>query len=212
MPRSSWPDIRWRVNLLNSHRRFGSISAIERLIAVTLAVAVSWCFAALLFLSPLRTQSISNQKSLISVFLMPDIYQAVPPTQDKRVQGEHRNQDSLPLPRDNRDLLTFPGEVHQPLQNVTPSEIVSAMPAEAVSSPLRIDSSVIKNAARESKSNFRRLAEASGAYTGDQKPSAAEKLSNSIDGAIKPDCFGKNEHGSLLMIPCLLYTSDAADE
>ena len=193
------------MNLLNSHRRFGSISAIERLIAVLLAVAVSWCFAALLFLSPLRTQSISNQKSLISVFLMPDTYQAVPPTQDKRVQAEHRNQDSLPLPRDNRDLLTFPGEVHQPLQNVTPSEMVPPMPTEPVSSPLRIDSSVIKNSARESKSNFRRLAEASGAYTGDQKTSDAEKLSNSIDDATKPDCFGKNEHGSLLMIPVIIY-------
>ncbi|MFO1298106.1 MAG: hypothetical protein U1F25_17680 [Rubrivivax sp.] len=61
---------------------------------------------------------------------------------------------------------------------------------------MRLDASVLRRAASDSKSEVRALAEASGAYVGDAPLSGQERLAQGVARTGKPDCL--RQGGSLL--------------
>lgn len=86
-------------------------------------------------------------------------------------------------------------------QPATPSGIAVAAestppPKDAASAPLRLDASVLRRAASDSKSEIRTLAEASGTYVGDAAMSGQERLAQGVARTAKPDCL--RQGGSLL--------------
>ncbi|MFO1288631.1 MAG: hypothetical protein U1F49_20220 [Rubrivivax sp.] len=69
-------------------------------------------------------------------------------------------------------------------------------PNDVASAPLRLDASVLRRAAIDSKSEVRALAEASGTYVGDAPLSGQERLAQGVARTGKPDCL--RQGGSLL--------------
>jgi hypothetical protein len=62
-------------------------------------------------------------------------------------------------------------------------------PEPPASAPLRLDGSVLRQAAGESKSAVQQMADASGQSPDTQRPSAAEKLATGVQRTGKPDCL-----------------------
>lgn len=96
-----------------------------------------------------------------------------------------------------------------------PHQLVLGSPGYApaadipASSPLRLDSRVLREAGRTSKSEARRMAESAGTYFGDAPTSKQEKLATAVAKAGKPPCIAPG--GSLLSIFVIAYKV-AADE
>ena len=75
----------------------------------------------------------------------------------------------------------------------------------AASAPLKLDAQVIRSASLASKSDVRKMAEASGSYIGNQPISDTEKQSRAIARSAKEDCLGPNSGGSLLSVLVIAY-------
>ena len=99
--------------------------------------------------------------------------------------------------------LSHPPQVATPV--IAVPEAVSPAPTTVTNVTLRIDSNLFKDAARESKSHFRQLAESSGTYTGDPQKSPAQRLSSAVNAAETPDCLDRSGGASLLSIPGMIY-------
>jgi hypothetical protein len=86
----------------------------------------------------------------------------------------------------------------------------SVIPPDVQSSgPMRLDASVVERAARASKSEIRRMADASGAYIGDKPIAQSERLASSMARSAKPDCLAPNSGGSVLSIFVIAYMAAA---
>lgn len=74
----------------------------------------------------------------------------------------------------------------------------SEAPARSASAPLRLDSTTLRAAAKQSKGAVRRMADASGTKVFDTQPTSNEQLAAGVSSAIKPGCLESNGGGSLL--------------
>lgn len=85
---------------------------------------------------------------------------------------------------------------------ITVSPTPPQPPASAPLAPLRLDAPVLRQAARDSLSETRRLAAAAG-----QSIDSADgpRLADNVAAAGKPACLGADAGGSLLSIPIIAY-------
>ena len=91
----------------------------------------------------------------------------------------------------------MPDAAAEPVKDPVPE------PERAASAPLRLDDQVIREASRASRSEARRLADASGVHLADARPSKQERLAASVAGTGKPACLEPG--GSLLSIFVIAY-------
>ncbi len=82
-------------------------------------------------------------------------------------------------------------------------------PKNAASAPLRLDSSVLRAAAAQSRSAIGRMAEASETYLPTTQSSRSATLQAGVATAAKPACIAANETGSLLSMPYLAFAAFA---
>lgn len=115
-----------------------------------------------------------------------------------------------------QDLATQPPAVAMPLPSAlepTPPErsaeapslppLGPAKPAAPASAPLIITPEVIRHASTASKSDVRRMAEASGTSLDSPKLSKHEQLAQDVASSAKPDCLEPG--GSLLSVLVIAY-------
>ena len=100
----------------------------------------------------------------------------------------------FPLP-----TVPEPLELSKSITNIAESGTAAA------SAPLNLDAQVIRSANLASKSDVRKMAEASGSYIGNQPISDTEKQSRAIARSAKEDCLGPNSGGSLLSVLVIVY-------
>lgn len=96
-------------------------------------------------------------------------------------------------------------EEHQEKQGSIIHEANLPPSAAPASAPLNLEPSVVRSAVRASKSEVRKLAEGSGAYTGDQAKPKTEELAGAVAHSAKHDCLAPNESGSLLSVFIIAY-------
>jgi hypothetical protein len=77
---------------------------------------------------------------------------------------------------------------------------------------LRLDASVIRNAAQAGKTNLQKMAEASGTYIGDKPQSAAEKMAKGVASTEKPDCMSSKTAGFGLLAVFVIPYQVMADK
>jgi hypothetical protein len=95
-----------------------------------------------------------------------------------------------------------------PFETASPIEVpaaVLALPQQTASSPLRIDSEVIRSAIQGTRPQARRMAEGSNAFFGDEPISKSERIAHAVLKAAKPDCFNETSGGTLLSIFVIAY-------
>jgi hypothetical protein len=114
-----------------------------------------------------------------------------------------REESRKPPPRRNAAIpATTP--TAQPAQAPVAADTASITPPEPpASAPLRLDGSVLRQAASESKSAVQQMADASGQSPDTQHASAAEKLAAGVQRTGKPDCLAPG--ASLLDLPVRIY-------
>lgn len=91
----------------------------------------------------------------------------------------------------------------QPITVTSPQ--VAAAPAPVASAPpppLRLGDDVMRQAARDSIAETRRLAAEAG-LPAERDRSSGERLAGAVEQAVKPDCLASNAGGSLLSIPII---------
>jgi hypothetical protein len=176
------------------------LRTIDRALAALLGLTVSSGLTVLLSLSPLHPQNRSEQKSYISVALVPAAGHPKPLVQETPLAVQDRG--ARPIAREA--TINIDGVLTTPLGTAEVGLTAAALALPA-SSALVLDRSTLSSINRDSKSNFRQLVDASAAYAGDQKMSASQTLAASVDAAAKPDCLDRNGGGSLFSIPIIVY-------
>ena len=83
------------------------------------------------------------------------------------------------------------------------SSLTAPEPSGQASAPMVLDGKVLRTAAQAAKSDARRLAEGSGAYFGDMRPSREEQLASAISRSGKEECLRKGD--SLLSVFAIAY-------
>lgn len=86
--------------------------------------------------------------------------------------------------------------------SATPGPAGPPAPAASAPAPLRLGPEVLRQAARDSVSETRRLAAAAGQPLGDAD---GPRLADDVAAAGKPDCLAANPGGSLLSIPIIAW-------
>ena len=101
--------------------------------------------------------------------------------------------------------IADPGRPTPEVAVPTPRQAVTAAPsAPAASAPLRLDRSVLREAARASRSEVARMADASGTPLGDGPRGRDERLAAEVASTARPDCLPlSNPGGDLLLTPLL---------
>ena len=76
---------------------------------------------------------------------------------------------------------------------------------QPASAPIKIDAATIRAANLATKTELKKMAEASGAYFGDAPVRESEKLASAIAQTAKEDCLGSKAGGSLLSVFVIPY-------
>lgn len=101
-----------------------------------------------------------------------------------------------PAPQDPQPItVTSPPVMATPAP--APAPVASAPPP-----PLRLGDDVMRQAARDSIAETRRLAAEAG-LPAERDRSSDERLAGAVEQAVKPDCLASNAGGSLLSIPLI---------
>lgn len=100
---------------------------------------------------------------------------------------------------------TPPPAIRDPQPITVTSAPLVAAPHPAASAPpppLRLGDAVMRQAARDSIAETRRLAAEAG-LPAERDRSSGERLAGAVEQAVKPDCLASNAGGSLLSIPII---------
>jgi hypothetical protein len=107
-----------------------------------------------------------------------------------------RRNAAVPATTATAEPAQAPVAAHADTASITP-------PEPPASAPLRLDGSVLRHAAGESKSAVQQLADASGRSPDTQRASVTEKLAAGVQRTGKPDCLAPG--ASLLDLPVRIY-------
>lgn len=137
----------------------------------------------------------------------PSARQAPSPT-FAAAQPPVRMRPARPLPQPTTPATATPTPrpaAHDPQPITVTSPQVLAAPAPSASAPpppLRLGDDVMRQAARDSITETRRLAAEAG-LPEERDRSSGERLAGAVEQAVKPDCLASNAGGSLLSIPLI---------
>ncbi len=129
-----------------------------------------------------------------------------PPPQPSPLRAirPHPHDGSRKPPSGRAAAIPATAAISPPAQAPVASDTPSITPPEPpASAPLRLDGSVLRQAAGQSKSAVQQLADGSGNSLDTPRATASEKLAAGVESAVKPDCLAPAV--SLLDLPIRIF-------
>lgn len=173
-----------------------------RFAAAFAATAVTLAFLAALRL-PVERIGVVPPRTSITVVLPPLIERPARADDEPRAEAAPRRPSTGGPPAGHdvrRAPITEPPFAGGSIAGVDPSLAPVAQPAASAPQTLRLDLDP-----RATRSAIRSMADAAGAYIGDDAPSERQRMTERIARAGKQDCIAPNANGSLLSALVIAY-------
>jgi hypothetical protein len=182
-------------------------SRLSRLASFAAACALS--LALLVMMTPAGVR-ITKPLFAASAQAIVMLQQGSPPEPSPARSVKPRPLEALRKPPSRRDAAVPAATTTvEPAQAPVAADTASITPPEPpASAPLRLDGSVLREAAGQSKSAVQQMADASGQPPDTQRATASEKLAAGVERTVKPDCLAPG--ASLLELPIRLFQAATA--